>query len=376
MDLHASVFQFFFAALMGALICSFLLMIPPRLRGWADFRRAALADEVPFPLWKVDASGRVTWANSACRDIWPDGDPPSAIGRQVVSSGGEMRHFDLCRVGMLFLAAPADTLVRTENGLRDMVQAMAKTFAQLPTGLAVFDRDRNLHSFNPALADLTGLSPVFLSRRPSLMAVLDRMRDQNMIPEPKNWKDWRRQIAEMERAAAQGQFHETWSLPGGQTYRVTGRPHPGGGLALMIDDISSEILRSRRYRADLELCQGVVDTLDDGIAVFASSGQLVMSNDAYSYLWGHDPGQNLAVTGFRQLAAYWRQCSAPTGLWTEAEDYMSTLDHRDPWRAEVRLTDGRLIECRFYPLANGATLVRFRDATRTASPVALATTGG
>lgn len=370
--------QLYTVAILGAVLCAMLLALLPRVRRtdlFAALRRQNIADELSIPLWRTDASGRLIWANQAYRTVWGHAAPPESEGRVVVISQGEPRHFDVSRQGHIGQALPIDALIRTESDLRDMVQAMAKTFAQLPTGLAVFDRNRNLQSFNPALSDLTTLSPEFLSRRPSLVSLLDRMRDHNMIPEPDNWKDWRRQIAEMERAAAHGQFEDVWSLPGGQTYRVTGRPHPDGGLALMIDDISSEIIRSRRYRAELELCQGVVDTLEDGIAVFASTGQLVMSNTAYAQVWGHSPGSDLAPTGIRHLAAYWRQCSAPTTLWAEVEDYMTTLEGRDVWNADARLTDGRLIDCRFFPLSNGATLVRFHDATRGIAPVILATAG-
>jgi len=377
LSLHSHSPRSFFAAIAKGLS----LLLPAIL--FRALRRTSLADpaletipqRIPIPLWRTDAAGRVLWSNPACNEIWPSQDPPGLPGRIKVSVQGLDRHFDIGRTGDLLHALPTDALIQAETSLRDMVQAMAKTFAQLPTGLAVFDRNRHLQSFNPALAQLTRLSPEFLSRRPSLVTMLDRMRDQNMVPEPKNWKDWRRQIAEMERAATHGQFAETWSLPGGQTYRVTGRRHPDGGLALMIDDISTEIIRSRRYRADLELCQGVVDTLSDGIAVFAATGQLVMSNAAYATLWNHNPGEELAPTGIRQLADHWRACSAPTSLWSEAEDFMTTLDDRHTWQAEARLTDGRLIHCRFSPLANRATLVSFREVRIGTSPLAIATAG-
>jgi len=47
--------------------------------------------------------------------------------------------------------------------------------------------------FNPALLDLTGLPAEFLAMRPSLLSVLDAMHDRNMIPEPKDYRSWRRQ---------------------------------------------------------------------------------------------------------------------------------------------------------------------------------------
>ena len=111
----------------------------------------------------------------------------------------------------LIFAIPADVAVHAETALRDFLQTLTKTFAQLPIGLAIFDRQRQLQLFNPALLDLTGLPADFLSLRPSFLAVLDALRDRNMLPEPKDYRGWRRQIVDMENAAASGLYEETWN---------------------------------------------------------------------------------------------------------------------------------------------------------------------
>lgn len=364
-------------AALGLVVLSAIPRIPARNAADATCFVATSADQMPLPLWKTDLAGNVIWSNPAYKALTDRSNGkslPLVEGRACLETKDGTRWFNVTIRGDVGYAQPVDDLVRAESNLRDMVQAMAKTFAQLATGLAVFDHSRHLQSFNPALADLTGLSPEFLSRRPSLIAMLDGMRDRNMIPEPKDWKGWRQQLADMERAAASGQFEDTWALPGGQTYRISGRRHLDGGLALMIDDISTEIIRSRRYRADLELCQRVVDTMDEGIAVFAATGQLVMSNTAYAALWGHDPGEQLAPIAFGQIAAHWRAMSAPSMLWSEAEEFSARLEDRIPWQAEARLLDGRLITCRFAPLSDGATLVGFSPIMAEVLPRALAGT--
>ena len=338
----------------------------------------------PMLLWRENAVGDVIWANGpyllqACAMLdegkelgWP---LPRLFNRTAAKSGKDQRQslltadksalwFDISSRpeadGDLMFAIPADAAVHAETALRDFMQTLTKTFAQLPIGLAIFDRQRKLQLFNPALMDLTQLPADFLSLRPSLLAMLDAMRDRKMLPEPKDYRDWRRQIVEIEKAAASGLYEETWSLPDGQTYRVTGRPHPNRALALLIEDISSEMLRTRRYRADLELGQSVIDHMDEAIAVFSQSGQLVMSNNSYAGLWGHDPAETLADNTVRTLSARWRAQSAPSAIWAEVEEYVATVGDRDNWRGEVRLLDGRLIGCRFAPLAGGSTLASFR----------------
>ena len=339
----------------------------------------------PLLTWRENAAGEIVWANGGYLLLagelltqgqelsWP---LPRLFDRQATMQGHkgqrqiittpskETKWFDLYSrpegEGRLSYALPADQAVGAEIALREFMQTLTKTFAQLPIGLAIFDRERKLQLFNPALLDLTGLPADFLSLRPTLVAVLDALRDRNMLPEPKDYRGWRRQILNIEKAAASGLYEETWNLADGQTFRVIGRPHPNGALALMIEDISTEMLRTRRYRADLELGQSVVDEMDEAIAVFSQSGQLVMSNLAYEQLWGHDPSLKLEDCSIRTLSVHWRAVSAPSSVWAEVDDYVATIGDRTTWQADARLLDGRLLSCRFSPLAAGATLVAFR----------------
>ena len=356
-----------------------------------DFLRETVAKS-PSLIWRERGNGDVTWANAAyllrVGDIGEAGQELSwplprlfdrTASTQVMSgqrqkltlTGGRSAWYDLTAMGdgeaRLIFALPADAAVQAETALRDFMQTLTKTFAHLHVGLAIFDQQRQLQLFNPALLDLTGLPVDFLSMRPSLLSVLDAMRDRNMIPEPKDYRGWRRQLVEMEKAAASGLYEETWSLPGGQTYRVIGRPHPNGAIALMIEDISGEMLRTRRYRADLELGQSVIDQVDEAIAVFSEGGQLVMSNTAYAKLWGSDPSRSLDDASLRSLCGQWRSQSAPNPLWSKLEDFAANQGDRAIWRAEARLLDGRLIDCRFAPLSGGATLTAFqiRDVAAT-----------
>jgi hypothetical protein len=174
-----------------------------------------------------------------------------------------------------------------------------------------------------------------------------------------------------------GIFEETWSLPGGQTYRVIGRPHPNGALAFMFEDISSEMSRTRRYRADLELGQSVIDAVDEAVTVFSQAGQLVMSNAAYAQLWHHDPAVMLSDASIATLSAWWRDQSAPSLLWDDAVDFVGIMGDRTPWEGEARLLDGRLLTCRFRPLTGGATLITFRAGRSDAgTPVRETVSGG
>lgn len=270
-------------------------------------------DHSPMLAWRQDAQGQVTWANSAYlhmaeaqadgHTVWPlpqlidlsvrpaTGSGALAAARRVQIQMDEGSRWYDCHVHevaeqTVAIALPADAAVRAERSLREFVQTLTKTFADLPIGLAIFDRDRNLQLFNPALIDLTGLATGFLTARPTLYAFLDRLREARMVPEPKDYRSWRNQMNSLEAAASSGHHVEMWSLPGGQTYRVTGRPHPDGAVAFLFEDITSEISLTRKFRADLSLGAEVMDALEDAVAVFAANGTVLMSNRSYAALWG------------------------------------------------------------------------------------------
>lgn len=353
----------------------------------SDLREAL--GSLPTPAWRTDAANTVTWANHAYLSlvapedgasdlVWPlpaafdDPDINSSTPyprrvRIIAPFSNATRWFDYHRFpsaqGHLHFALAADNVVRAEQSLREFVQTLAKTFAHLSVGLAVFDRQRQLAVFNPALADLTTLTPDFLSARPMLSSFLDRLREARMVPEPKDFGAWKQMMADLERAATTGQYEETWSLASGQTFRVSGRPHPDGAVAFLFEDITAEISLTRRFRAEIELGQSVIDALDDAVAVFSGAGDLVMSNAAHAGLWGFDPFETLGRFTVHDATRNWQSQCLPTPVWGDLRDFVGDMGPRADWDADLTLMNGRRLFAHFSPLPAGAVLVRFTRAS-------------
>lgn len=339
-------------------------------------------DGAPILAWRQDDNGVLTWANEAYMaaaeayclqksiSLWPlpqilplscvVSDGAAKVERYEYNFDGETLWYD-CHIRPLgdetiIFALPADAAVRAERSLREFVQTLTKTFADLPIGLAIFDRDRNLQLFNPALIDLTNLSANLLISKPSLFAFLDHLRERRMIPEPKDYRSWRRQIATLEAAAAEGHHVETWSLPGGQTYRVTGRPHPDGAIAFLFEDITSETTLSRRFRADISLGINAMDALGDAIAVFSDDRKPLLSNALWRQTWGSDIGlNNLALTIQERLG------HQPPGH-TEFRRHIDGPFLREGATGEFELPSGNLLSWRSAPMPAGKMLLHFSGA--------------
>ncbi|WP_292292125.1 PAS-domain containing protein [Marivita sp.] len=265
--------------------------------------------------------------------------------------------------GMLFFAASIDAVVRAEEAQRNFVQTLSKTFANLTTGLAIFDRDRRLVLFNPALIDLSGVSVEFLSGRPALFEFFDKLREQQIMPEPKNYDDWRERMAKLVAAASDDRFRETWNLAGGQTFDVTGRPYPDGAIAFLFNDITAEVSLTRGFRTELETMQSMLDVMEDAVAVFNQQGILTVCNAAYKAMWQVDPDTCLTESTILDATQEWKSAFHPSPVWPELRDFVTTNTERASWDSELRSKDGREVICRIDPICYGATLIRFCRAT-------------
>ena len=201
---------------------------------------------------------------------------------------------------------------------------------------------------------MTGLPIDFLSGRPLVQAVLDRLRDARILPEPRDYAAWRESVAAPEEAAAQGEYRETWTLPGGQTYRVTGRPHPDGALAFLFENISGEVGLARRIRTDLDTTRSVLDSLGEPLAVFSATGALSLSNTAYADLWDPlvppVPSPDLIGETTR-----WEEACLPSSIWTAFRE--SGPSRPAPFDVDVRLRNGRRLALQVTRLPQGAKLV-------------------
>ncbi|MEO0391046.1 MAG: PAS domain-containing protein, partial [Pseudomonadota bacterium] len=274
--------------------------------------------------------------------------------------------FDLAQqragAGLMNHAVDIAPVIQAEIAQHNFVQTLAKTFAQLSIGLAIFDRNGQLALFNPALVDLTHLPAEFLSAKPDMLSFFDRLREERMMPEPKSYTSWRQEIAAVIAAAADGRYQETWSLESGQTYRVSGRPHPDKAVAFLIEDISAEIMITRNFRTELEMGQSLMDSLDDAIVAFSPSGVVTFSNEAYRAVFGVDPEGSFADVTVIDALKDWQGVLRPSPELADIRDFVQNPDNREAWMCHVHGRDGQHWVCYVQPIALGATAVRFAIA--------------
>ncbi|MEM9796176.1 MAG: PAS-domain containing protein [Pseudomonadota bacterium] len=353
-----------------------------------------LGETSPALSCAVDEDGRIIWGNGAYRravgDVhgpdathgWPlvelfadePDQKPGTSRRQLTDLSGRAAWYEVTTVppgadGLRHVHATAiDAVIQAEDNLRTFIQTLTKTFAFLPTGLAIFDAKGKLAMFNPALMDMTGLDGAWLSRRPRLVDFFDALRARQKLPEPRNYKRWRDSLADMSRTDASGVYEETWSLPSGVIYRVTGRPQADGAVTLMMEDVSVDIQTSRRNREEREMLNALVDRTDEALVVFEMDGSRVLANRMARDIW-FGPGTEALLPGTLDgCVALWRESCRPSPVWGDLRCFARHETDRTEWTEPLGREGAPDLAMRVIPLPGGRLAVAFREQTASMIP--------
>ncbi len=360
-----------------------------RLQSEADALRS-LVEALPSPVWMCDASERLVLVNAAYARAVDAPDAATALargfdllalgereeirrlaaedgyrGRLPAMVGGCRRMMDVIEVpiarGRVGMGIDASEAERLRAELARMLDAHRRTLDQLATGVAVFDADRKLTFHNAAYRALWDLDPAFLEEGPSDGQILDRLRASRRLPEPHDFKQWKRKLHTAYQSTETEQ-HE-WHLPDRRTLRVVTTPNPEGGVTYLFDDITERLELERRFDALIRVQGETLDNLAEAVAVFGSDGRLRLFNPAFARCWKM-PGSSLTERPhIEAVIGLCRPLHRDEHTWSGLREAVTALDKRDPISGRIERNDGSVVDFATVPLPDGATLVTFQDVT-------------
>lgn len=247
-------------------------------------------------------------------------------------------------------------LGRFREAQRDMLD-------RLSAGVAQFARDRSLVFFNQPFARLFGLTMDFLVDRPEFDRVIDAMRDARKLPEPRdfpNWKAERRGWFTAGLAAVE----EDWELPDRRHLRVLAQPLPDGGLLVVFEDRTRQIMLESDRERMVQVQTATFDNLAEGIAVFASNRRLKLWNNRFREMWDLTPEQlaeRPLAEGLSQALA--GQARRPRQGMMIRDLVRHVITNRRPRSGRVSLSDGREFALSAVPVPADDVLVTVLDVT-------------
>ena len=272
-----------------------------------------LLNALPLPVWFRHSDGRIEWVNDAYVKAVEARDDKEVRERQIellearqreavlaalakgapyrervhLISGGARKAHDVVVLpleGATVGAAIDVAALETAQGeLVRHVAAYERTLDRVATGVAIFGPDQRLTFFNEAYRKLWLLDPHWLATKPSDSEVLDRLRELSRLPEVGNYRDWKAKLLAGYKTGTE--YEDWWHLLDGRTIHVVSAQRPDGGLTYLYDDATERFALESRYNAMIDAQRETLDSLKEGVAVFATDGRLKIFNSAFAQIW-------------------------------------------------------------------------------------------
>ena len=356
---------------------------------------SSLIEAAPFPMWLRDADLNLSLVNRAYVRAVEAEDMGTALsggielrdsgrGREAAANAirsGEfatevepvitdgqrriLRFVDMpvAGGGVAGFAIDVEELEGLRAELTRLERAQRATFDRLSAGVAQFAADSSLTFFNQPFQRMFGFDAEWLGEQPEFDRVLDRMRENQRLPESRDFPNWRAERRGWFNAAIDA-VEESWSLPGGEHLRVLAQPHPEGGLLLVFEDRTEHMRLASARDTLLRVQAATLDNLFEAVAVFAANGRLTLWNSRFARLWGLEPEQIQSPPHVEELVTAAARVMTVPQRADMLRDYVrSATTDRKQRSGRIALKDGRHLEFAAVPLPDGNALFTILDVT-------------
>jgi len=357
-----------------------------------------LIEAAPFPMWYRGPDLKLGLVNSAfvhavegkdAADVIDRSaelvdaqgeDSAVAIARQAQESGrvvsrmqpaiihGERRMLRVANVplstgAVAGFAVDIQDLEDARAELARYIESQRELADRMTAGTAQFDADRTLSFFNRPFAMMTQLDPDWLAEQPEFDRVIERMRDQQRLPETRDFPAWKEERRGWFTSADEV-LEEEWMLPNGDHIRVVAQPLPDGGLRLFLEDRTEQLRLASARDTLLRVRAATFDNLFEAISVFASDGRLYTWNSRFIEDWELDEEWLTTHPRVDELVpAMARKLVNPTAAAQIREMVRQTTNERQSSTGRITMTDGRHFQFAAVPLPDGNALLTMVDVT-------------
>lgn len=323
------------------------------------------ADVIDRSAELVDAQG----ANSATESAREARETDKVVSRmQPAIIHGERRMLRIVDVPLATgavagFAVDVQDLEDARSELARFIESQRELADRMTAGTAQFDADRSLSFFNRPFAMMSQLDPEWLAESPEFDRVIERMRDQQRLPETRDFPAWKEERRGWFTSADEV-IEEEWMLPAGDHIRVVAQPLPDGGLRLFLEDRTEQLRLASARDTLLRVRTATFDNLFEGIGVFASDGRLYTWNRRFLDDWELDEEWLTTHPRVDELVpAMARKLVNPTAAAQIREMVRQTTNERQSSNGRISMTDGRHFQFAAVPLPDGNALFTMVDVT-------------
>jgi len=352
----------------------------------------ALLDTLPMPIWLRGKDGRLTWVNNAYVKAVEALSRPEVQERQIelleqrqrkvvaralskgesyrgsipLIIGGERKLHDVTVLPFEdATAAAAIDVAAVENAQGELgrqIAAYDRTLNRVATAVAIFNRNQQLAFFNEVYRELWNLDVDWLKTQPTDAAVLDRLRELGRLPEVVSYSEWKAKVLSCYGTTTS--HEDWWHLPDGRMLHFMAEQRSDGGVTYLFVDETERFALESEYNALIDVQRETLDSLKEGVAVFATDGRLKLFNTAFASVWklsrrtlGEGPHIDEVIAQARKLYD-----DPPT--WARISRAVTSFSvEREAFEGQMVRPDNKVIDYAAMPLPDGAILFTFADIT-------------
>jgi signal transduction histidine kinase len=237
-----------------------------------------------------------------------------------------------------------------------------RSFDRLATAFAVFDANQRLSHFNQAYVELWQLDPEWLQTHPRDGEILDRLRQARRLPEKADYRDWKQSW--LSSYGTNAQVEDQWHLPDGRTLHVVADSEGEAGVTYLYENVTERLALESRYNALIQVQRETLDTLREGVAVFAPNGRLRLYNRAFATIWRLSLRQLDAEPHIEEAIEWCRALYDSPEDWERIRTAVTAIvSGRVAFESEFDRSDGSVLACAALPLPDGGTLLTYVDVS-------------
>ena len=352
----------------------------------------SLLNSLPMAIWIRDKDGRIEWVNSAYVEAVEAADAAEVYDRQIellearqrnglrlhmakgqpfstrlqLLVGGERKAHDVIAISAEDTTSTAAIdvaeLETAQSELERQISAFDRTLDRVASPVAIFGKDQRLSFYNEAYRKLWELDPVWLNKRPKDGEVLDRLKELSRLPAMVDYAGWKKQLLACYEQT--GEFEDYWQLPDGRMVHVLAEQHSDGGLTYLYEDVSERLALESRYNALIDVQRETLDSLKEGVAVFATDGRLQLFNSAFLTIWKLSRLAMAQGPHIDEFVALAKPHYDHDRDWQALTEVVTAITYqREALTGQMLRPDSSVIDFAAMPLPDGGTLVTFADVT-------------
>ena len=249
-----------------------------------------------------------------------------------------------------------------ESTLAQKTDLLQTLIDNLPSGVSVFDKHKQLILMNEQAVSLLGLTREVLAQHPDFI----ELARWNVLRGEYGDVDVDAFMADLMTKAANPVPHRLErTRPNGTVIDLRGAPMPNGGFVTIYSDITEQKTIERELRQQSEVFQTLVDNIPGGVTLFGADHRLLVHNQEYARLLDFPPELFEDTPTLERFFRYNVE-RGEYGVGDAEAQVQQMLERARLHQAhQFKRTrpNGTILEVRGLPLADGSFVTIYTDVT-------------